>query len=79
MEGMRFVKSQYNQENNWLGYESIEVISMNFDGEHGVLVLYDDKTIAPMVMADFKDFISDNYYEVDKAWLRDRKLKSIGI
>lgn len=76
---MRLILVDPEHHANFLGWNSIEVIKMNFDGEHSVMVLYDDERIDYLLISDFKEVISDDYYEIDKAWLRDRKLKSIGI
>ena len=76
MEGIRLV--DYDGRNS-SGFKTLEVLKENVDGKHTLLIIWDDNLLDFMSIDEFRDLTAWGDFVLDKEWLRNRKLKSIGI
>lgn len=76
MEGMRLVDYEGRDSS---GFKTLEVLRENVDGKHTLLIIWDDCVLDFMSIDGFRDLIACGDFELDKEWLRHRKLKSLGI
>ena len=59
---MRFIKNT-NTDDNWLGYDVVEIVEFNFDGAGNALVRIDDEVLSAMAIEDLNLVLCGRTYE----------------